>query len=83
MKQAATKALAWLGLGDDEEGPRVTLEDKRQAGTILLALICWALTYALFATEMPADDGFGGYIPLILASSVAANVVLLAGWWRR
>lgn len=83
MKQAGSKALAWLGLHPDSEGPRVTPDERRQAGANLLALGLGVLAYFLLRAEMPAEDGFGGYIPLILAVSVSANAALMASFLRR
>ncbi|WP_260115190.1 hypothetical protein [Ornithinimicrobium sp. INDO-MA30-4] len=37
----------------------------------------------MLRAEMPAEDGFGGYIPLILAVSVSANAALMASFLRR
>ncbi|WP_374927928.1 hypothetical protein [Kytococcus sedentarius] len=52
--------------------------DKRRAGWRLAAMVSMVLTLLLLRTAMPEDDGFGGWVPFILAGAVGLGV-LIAG----
>ncbi|UJH70109.1 hypothetical protein [Ornithinimicrobium sp. INDO-MA30-4] len=82
VNNLTTKLSKWLGLdGPDEQavfGDNQSTEKdtKREAKVILLGIILGACAYILFSMGMPPDDGFGGYIPLIIAASAAGNGIL-------
>lgn len=71
--QLLAKMSSWMGLddphgGSGDEVPRWNGVPRR---TVVLAQISWVLAgiavFAVLKSEMPSDDGFGGYMPLITA----------------